>query len=295
MNKPNGKRRAVRAFFLLAVSLTTAVICAFGLMRERYIRSKSRAYYASLDTTILPKTTASPSTPPTATPTDAVSSADDSEDDELHIMETLIPLDEYIEPIETPAVDFEFLREMIPDITAWIYCEGTGIDYPVVQGTDNEYYLDHLPDGSKNKLGSIFVDYRNSADFTDGNSIIYGHHIKSGGMFGLLEHYKEQEYYDEHPVMTLYTPVCTYKIEFIAGYVVDAARESLPRDFADIEEFENYIEEVRLRTVFNSEVTASAGDKLLALCTCTYTFKGARLVLVGKLTEMDLSAPIHGP
>lgn len=287
MSNPNEGRRARRAFLLLSVSISVAVICAFGLIRERYIRYQSHAYYASLTPAVLPKTAASLA--------DGGSAAAEPRDDELYIIETPVPLGEYIEPNETPTVDFELLREIIPEITAWIYCEGTSIDYPVVQGKDNEYYLNHLPDGTNNKLGSIFLDYRNSAGYTDGNSVIYGHHIKSGGMFGELENYREQEYYDEHPAMTLYTPECTYKIELIAGYVVDAARELLPRNFTDTEEFEGYIDEIRRRSVFDSEVTASDGDKLLTLCTCTYTFQDARLILVGKLTVIDLSVPTSAP
>ena len=184
-----------------------------------------------------------------------------------------------------PYVDFASLRETNPDITAWIKCEGTVIDYPVVQGSDNAYYLSHLPDGAANKMGSIFLDYRNSPDFSDKNSVIYGHHMKNGDMFGTLESYKEQAFYDENPFIALHTPDKDYVIELFAGYVVDAAWETLPLNFENEIDFEQYLTEIRQRSKFDSKVVVTLKDHLITLCTCTYDFSNARFILVGKVVD----------
>ena len=105
-----------------------------------------------------------------------------------------------------PEVDFAALREINPDIVAWIYIEGTKINYPIVQGEDNSYYLKHLFSGEWNGSGCIFLDFRNDASFADRHSIIYGHHMKNGTMFTDLDKYKKQEFFDEHPIALLITP-----------------------------------------------------------------------------------------
>ena len=105
-----------------------------------------------------------------------------------------------------PEVDFAALREINPDIVAWIYIEGTKINYPIVQGEENSYYLKHLFSGEWNGSGCIFLDFRNDASFADRHSIIYGHHMKNGTMFTDLDKYKKQEFFDEHPVALLITP-----------------------------------------------------------------------------------------
>ena len=93
-----------------------------------------------------------------------------------------------------PAVDFESLRESGPDIIGWLNLPDTVINYPVTQTDDNEYYLHHLYDGTYNKVGCLFADYENKADFSDRNTIIYGHNMRDGSMFAVLNEYDEQSY-----------------------------------------------------------------------------------------------------
>ena len=84
-------------------------------------------------------------------------------------------------------VDFEGLKAQNPDVVAWIQIPALDISYPVVQGKDNSYYLHHMFDGKENKNGSIFIDYHNQPEFTDSNTIVYGHNMKNGSMFGTLD------------------------------------------------------------------------------------------------------------
>ena len=114
------------------------------------------------------------------------------------------------EPAEEPEtaakVDFDALKKINPDIVAWIRIEGLGIDYPVVQGEDNEHYLNYTFRGEKNAAGSIFLDCRNQADFSDPKIILYGHNMKNGSMFGSLKKYQEDGVLSEAQVVTIYLP-----------------------------------------------------------------------------------------
>ena len=105
-----------------------------------------------------------------------------------------------------PTVDFDALRETGPDIIGWLTLPDTAINYPVTQADDNEYYLHHLYDGTYNKTGCLFADYENQEDFSDRNTIIYGHNMRDGSMFATLNEYDEQSYFDGHPKMYLVTP-----------------------------------------------------------------------------------------
>ena len=181
-----------------------------------------------------------------------------------------------------PTVDFTALREINPDIVAWIYIEGTNISYPIVQGEDNSYYLKHLFSGEWNASGCIFLDTRNDAGFTDQNSVLYGHNMRNGAMFSALESYKQQAFFDEHPAGLLVTPDRNYKIAFFSGYVASSQDDAWKTNFTDAE-FETWIERTVSRSCFSSETTPDAADHILTLSTCTYEFEGARFVLVGVL------------
>lgn len=182
--------------------------------------------------------------------------------------------------------DFSALKELSGDATAWIYSEGTPIDYPVVQGNDNTFYLTHLHDGTSNRVGAIFLDYRNASDFSDQNSILYGHHMKSGKMFAELENYKEQSYYDKHPFLTLYTQNGIYRIELMAGYVVDGSVNDLEMNFENEEKLNEFIQQAKGKSTFDCAVTVSGQDRIITMVTCTYDFTNARYALVGKMVKL---------
>ena len=117
-------------------------------------------------------------------------------------------------------VDFDELKKENKDIIGWIYCPDTPINYPVVKGKDNNQYLRTGLDGKYLFSGTIFCDYRSKDIGTESNYIIYGHNLKNSTMFGTLVKYKEQEYYDAHPIMYFLTPESNYIIELFAGTVV---------------------------------------------------------------------------
>lgn len=186
-------------------------------------------------------------------------------------------------PIE---VNFEALWQENRDIIAWIYCKDTPIHYPIVQSADNSYYLRPLPNGEYNMNGTIFLDYRCEPDFSGFNSIIHGHHMKSGEMFGMLPKYKEQAYYDEHPVLYLLTPDQDYKVELIAGYITpsDSDTYALP---TTAEEKKTFLEHAVQESTFHADVSFSETDTFVTLSTCSYEYETSRYVVVGKLTKIE--------
>jgi sortase B len=182
-------------------------------------------------------------------------------------------------------VDFDYLQSQNEDIKAWIYCPDTPINYPIAQSDDNDYYLHRLTDRTTNSAGTLFIDYRNKPDFTDLVTIIYGHNMKNSTMFGTLDLYKDQSYYDEHPVMYLDTKDDEYTVELISGYITDADSNTyiIPTKLADRDEYVN--DTIKIST-FNSGITTKdlkPTDNLVLLSTCSYEYQNARFVVVGVL------------
>lgn len=182
-------------------------------------------------------------------------------------------------------IDFKILKEQNKDIVAWLYCEGTPINYPVVQANDNDYYLRKLIDGTYNQAGTIFMDYKNNSNMEDYKTIVYGHNMKNGTMFGTLTEYKNQEYYNEHKEMYLFTENKNFKVELVAGYITSS--ESDIYTVTKKNTNEKLLQSAISNSTFKSEVEVTKQDKILVLSTCDYDFKNARYVLLGVLREIQ--------
>lgn len=181
-------------------------------------------------------------------------------------------------------VDFDILRAQNPDIIGWIYSPDTPINYPIAQSEDNDYYLRRLTDGTRNTAGTIFVDFRNSADFSDRNTLVYGHNMKNDTMFGTLSEYDSQSYYDSHRTLWLLTPEQSWKLEPIAGFVTRADSDSYTL-FESREELVGYLEEALTRSGFESEVDPEQTERIVTLSTCTYQGVDKRYILVCAISE----------
>ena len=190
-------------------------------------------------------------------------------------------------PAETApiAVDFDYLRRTNADVVGWLYSAETPINFPVVQGKNNDYYLYRMLDGNWNSSGTAFLDYRNAGDFSDDNTILYAHNMKNKEKFGTLTNYKEQSYYDEHPVMWLLTPDGDYKLELVAGYVTGATAKIYSFDL-DREEVFSQVRKAVDRSTFQSGVVLSEEDRFLTMSTCSYEYDDARYVLIARLLPL---------
>lgn len=181
-------------------------------------------------------------------------------------------------------IDFDKLKSMNEDVVGWIYSKDTVIDYPVVQGSDNDYYLSHLFDKTTNSSGAVFLDYNKKPDFTSSNSILYAHNMKNGSMFASLMGYKDQAYYDSHKTMELYTPNQDYEIEVVYGFVIDAYKWD-DNGFALDENLDNLLLHAKSNSTFNSGKSINKQDKVITLSTCSYEMEEGRYVLIGKLIK----------
>ena len=180
--------------------------------------------------------------------------------------------------IQWPQVDFDALAQVNGDIVGWLYVPGTVINYPVVQGDDNEYYLKHLFDGKYNSSGCIYLDCGAEGDFTTMNSVLHGHHMKNGSMFAGICKYKDQSYFDEHPTAMLLTPDGNYLVEFFSGYVCEVTADAWDYDFD-----EAWLDKRIRSSYFEADVVPTTEDRVLTLSTCSYEFTDARFVLHGRL------------
>jgi sortase B len=185
--------------------------------------------------------------------------------------------------IELPRVDFDALREINPNIIGWIILEGTPINYPVVQGSDNDFYLTHLFDGTFNPSGAIFMDYLNNPNMTDPHTLIYGHHMQNGSMFAAIELYVSQAFYEEHPFIFYITPERDYVIKPFTGYTTDVWSPSWQLEFDNDAQKESWIAGRRARSDFASNTTALTSHRFVTLTTCSMTIRDARYVLTGIL------------
>ena len=188
---------------------------------------------------------------------------------------------------ENPTVDWNYLKGVNENVAAWITLPDSSIDYPVVYADDNDYYLNHLLDGSYNYSGCIFIDYRNAREFVDKNTVMYGHHMYSQDtMFNALTNYANQSYYDSHKTYTLETPHALYEVQVVAGIQTTGTGDYIQLSFSTDAEFLAYVDSFVKNSTFQSNVTVSAGDQIVTLSTCSEAQKDGRYALMGKLVKV---------
>lgn len=180
-------------------------------------------------------------------------------------------------------IDHAMLSEVNEDYFCWIYAQGTQIDYPVVHGENNEFYLTHMFNGARNSGGALFMDYRNLPDFQDPNTIIYGHHMRNDSMFGSLTDYYEDRYFDEHPFLLIVTPREIAVIEVFAGYVTDKKDPCYEIAISDEADMIDFIDTAMGKSDFDAGVEVDFTDRLVTLSTCAYAFENARYIVIGRL------------
>lgn len=185
-------------------------------------------------------------------------------------------------------IDWDALLQINNNAAAWIYQEGTGIDYPVVYAPDNDYYLRRDINQNYSIWGVPFIDYNNHHGFIDKNTVIYGHSgTNTTQMFSTLDNYREQSYYDQHKELDLYTPAVHYKLYPIAGYETTAEDAYVMMDFPSDEAFMEYVNGFIAKSMFRSEQTVQASDQTVLLSTCQFHQTDGRFALLCKLVKLE--------
>ena len=189
------------------------------------------------------------------------------------------------EVMENP-IDFESLQKINPDVIGWLEMEAVDtINYPITQGEDNDYYLHRTFQKTDNFAGSIFLDYMNKSNFGQRNSVVYGHNMKNGSMFGSLKKYRDEEVYKTSPYFWIYTPERIYKYEIFNCSTVGAVSNTYTLEFGSRKEFQNYLDKALMQSqVDSSKVKVKSSDKIVTLSTCTGD-EETRFVVQGKLVR----------
>lgn len=207
-------------------------------------------------------------------------------------MPAFTPAPAEAEPTPTPEPlpyypDWEQLKITCPDIVGWLYLEGTNIHYPVVQGENNTFYLDHNALGEENSGGALFLDTACGADCT--NLIIYGHRMKDDSMFGRLPNYSEKRYLLLHPTMYYLTPEQNYRMEIFSCRTVKAEAKYFSMYFSSENEYRQYLEKAVEQSYWAPTFTPDPQYKMMTLSTCsTYTgISDPRLLVHGMLIPIQ--------
>ena len=180
-------------------------------------------------------------------------------------------------------IDFNKLKDQNNETIAWLKINNTNVEYPVVKGTNNSFYLNHSFDKSKNSAGWIFADYKNKFDNTDKNIVIYGHNMRDGSMFGSMLNILDAKWYEneENTNITLYTEneKCIYKVFSI--YKIENEDYYIKTEFSDDNNFEQFVNTIKKRSIKEFNTDVSKDDNILTLSTCANNNK-YRVVLHAK-------------
>lgn len=225
---------------------------------------------------------------------------EENKQEEQKVEETQV--EEETAKVVTVLPEYENLYEENDDLYGWIKIENTVIDYPVMYTPEEpNYYIHRDWKKEESKSGTLYVDGRIIPNETE-NTIIYGHHMKNGSMFGSLKKYKDISYYEEHKYIEFDTIYEKAKYEIVAvskavvyyqdgtNIVTDSPPEGafVFYDYVELdtpEKFYEYIDEARENQYYSTGVTTKYGDKLITLCTCDYWTKNARLLVIAKKIE----------
>lgn len=192
-----------------------------------------------------------------------------------------------IKPVvaEDGRASFSELLAINPDVCGWVTLNNTEIDHPVLQGSTNLTYVNRDVYGNFALAGSIFLDTRNNRDFSDAYSLLYGHHMENSGMFGDLDLYKDQAFFDENSTGMLILPDRTYKLEIFACLLIDAGDDAIfdpERWQTDIDGLLSYAKNnnLHLREETIEQLEQMDSPKILALSTCSAEFTDARTIIL---------------
>lgn len=191
-------------------------------------------------------------------------------------------------------IDFKALKSNNPDIYAWIKIDNTNVDYPIVQSyyEDDSFYLYHNIEKNYDINGSIYTEKHNSTDFTDPNTVIYGHDMLDGSMFQSLHNFSDKTFFDENEFIFIYTEKHILKYRIFAAYKSDNRHILNSYDFSDEKVFAEYLKTAqnpKSLMVNTRKVDLSTSDRIITLSTCIGNEKNYRYLVQGVLIDDTLT------
>lgn len=268
---------------LSVVLLCIAVVALIALIVQVSVRHRAEDTYEELAGQTLTETKKEETPDAFALQELPTDEATEQKEDPASILE------EMGVPIPDKEVDIASMREEVNgDIYAWIYIPDTVIDYPVLQHpTDNSYYLNYNIDGSKGYPGCIYTENYNKKDFSDPNTVMYGHNMKNGLMFAGLHRFEDSDYFNEHPYVYIYTEDTLFVYEIFAAYETGDEHILYNRDFADANIYRDYLNGIFQIRSMNANIRESTvvteEDRILTLSTCIADKPDSRYLVQGVL------------
>lgn len=270
-----GARRAA-VWVLAAVFLGSGAMLARSVLDYR----AGEAAYAEAEALVelpplpevVPEESAAPDTP------DASEAPDASPQPEE-------PAPVYVDPYADALrnMDFTALREVNSEVLGWLLIPNTQVSYPLLQHGDNDYYLKRTWKGQRSAVGAIFMECRSSADLSDFHTVIYGHNMNNGSMFGTLKNYKSQSYWAKHPQIYVTTDSGSRCYEIFAAYEVSTEGLTYQIGFSGTAEKQAFLDFCRSQSVIDTGVVPTTADSILTLSTCTGRGHATRWVVQGVL------------
>ena len=180
------------------------------------------------------------------------------------------------------------LREVNPEVIGWIRIPGTKVDYPLMQGEDNDFYLKHTWQKERNSVGSIFMEYQNSADLTDYNTIVYGHNMKNDSMFGTLDRYARSAWWQANPYVYLLTDAGVYRYEIFAFFrpEVDSLTYGMKLQRDDTKQ--DFLNQSLELAWYDTGIVPPVTDRILTLSTCSGGGYSHRYVVQARLPMVEV-------
>ena len=173
------------------------------------------------------------------------------------------------------------------DYRGWIKIDNTNINYPILQGQDNEEYLYKDINNEYIVSGSIFMNYLNNG-FDDQNTVLFGHNMKNGTMFANLKKYKEEDFFYNNNDIEIELSNGQYlKYKVFSVYITDINNNYTKTSFEDKDEYKEFLERIKNKSIYKSDISVNENDKIITLSTCSYEFDDARLVVTGKLIDKE--------
>lgn len=176
-------------------------------------------------------------------------------------------------------MDFTALQKVNADVLGWVLIPSTKISYPVVQGKDNDYYLNRTWKKTASVVGAIYMDYRCAKDLSGFNTILYGHRMNNGSMFAGLKYYKKQSYLKQHPTIYLTTSQGSYQYEIFSVYEGSPSGEGYRVGLSSRERKQAFLDTVVGASLYDTGVKPTVDDSVLTLSTCTGNGHSKRLIV----------------
>ncbi|PAD22261.1 class B sortase [Terribacillus saccharophilus] len=184
---------------------------------------------------------------------------------------------------------FQNLLDINPSIVGWLTIDDTKIDYPILQSSDNNHYLNRNYKEDISKSGSIFMDFRNQAESLNRQTIIYGHQMKDGSMFGQLDKFLDEDFFSQHKEFEFDTIYDSYQVEVFSVYVTTTDFNYIETDFSNDEEYMDFLGVIKEKSKIQTDIQVTEKDNIITLSTCNdlQDPEDGRLVLHGKLTKTN--------